>query len=121
MDGRDGNWEIYFTRVSASGSKLGSDIRVTTGGSYADPPSLSWTGSGVGVSWYDGRDGNWEIYFARVSAAGAKLGSDLRVTSEASNSAVPSLAWTGSEFGVSWEDYREGNDEIYFARVSSAG
>lgn len=52
------------------------------------------------------------------AAADAKLGSDLRVTSAASDSHYPSLSWTGSEFGMSWWDFRDGNYEIYFARIS---
>ena len=46
-----------------------------------------------------------------------KLGSDHRVTYDANHSYDPSLAWTGSEFGVSLDDYRDGNSEIYFARI----
>jgi len=120
-DSRDGNSEIYFARISSAGSKLGSDLRVTSDASYSLYPSLSWTGFEFGVSWRDYRDGNWEIYIARVSSSGAKLGSDLRVTSDAHWSEYPSLAWTGSEFGMSWDDDRDGNYEIYFVRVSSSG
>ena len=120
-DSRDGNDEIYFARVSSAGDKIGSDFRVTNDASYSRYPSLSWTGSEFGVSWQDYRDGNYEIYFARISSAGAKIGSDLRVTYNNKGSGLPSLSWTGSEFGVGWMDSRDGNDEIYFARVSSAG
>ncbi|OGP60669.1 MAG: hypothetical protein A2V67_10620 [Deltaproteobacteria bacterium RBG_13_61_14] len=116
-DRRDGNAEIYFARISSTGAKLGSDLRMTSDANYSRYPSLSWTGSEFGMSWHDTRDGNYEIYFARVSSSGAKLGSDLRVTSAASGSYEPSLAWTGSEFGVSWYDERDGNDVIYFARI----
>ena len=117
-DYRDGNYEIYFARVSSSGAKLGSDLRVTSDASSSSYPSLAWTGSEFGVSWSDNRDGNWEIYFARVSSSGSKLGDDLRVTSAAGWSEYPSLSWTGSEFGLSWMDNRDGNAEIYFARIS---
>ena len=97
--------------------KLGADLRLTSDALYSDWSSLSWTGSEFGVSWYDSRDGNGEIYFARVSSSGSKLGSDLRVASAASASSSSSLSWTGSEFGVSWWDACDGNDEIYFARI----
>ena len=116
-DNRDGNWEIYFARVSADGAKIGSNLRVTSAANNSVYPSLLWTGSEFGVSWDDLRDGNREVYFARISSDGAKIGSDLRVTSDASNSVKPSLSWTGSEFGVSWCD----NAEIYFARISEDG
>jgi hypothetical protein len=120
-DNRNGNYEIYFARQTVGGAKLGTDLQVTNDAGYSTRPSLAWTGSGFGISWEDNRDGNYEIYFARVSAAGVKLGPDLRVSGEAANSFRPSLAWTGSEFGVSWQDLRDGNYEIYFQRVSAAG
>jgi hypothetical protein len=79
--------------------------------------SLVWTGSEYGVSWFDERDGNYEIYFARLDALGNKIGSDVRVTNDPLESSGPSLVWTGSEYGVSWHDFRDGNYEIYFARL----
>ncbi|HUT53895.1 MAG TPA: putative metal-binding motif-containing protein [bacterium] len=120
-DNRDGNNEIYFARISAAGAKIGTDLRVTSDASDSLNPSLTWTGSEFGVIWEDFRDGNIEIYFARISAAGAKIGSDLLVTNNAGWSYFPSLSWTGSEFGVSWADDRDNASEIYFARISADG
>ena len=120
-DVRDGWYEIYFTRVSAGGQKLDPDLRVTWDGDISTSSSLAWADSVFGVSWTDGRDGNREIYFARLSASGAKLGDDLRVTYNANYTLNPSLAWTGSEFGVSWEDHPDPNSLIYFVRLSASG
>jgi len=113
--------EIYFARISASGAKIGSDVRITNDANLSRDPSLAWTGSEYGVSWVDDRDGNFQIYFARISTDGTKIGADIRITNDANGSSGPSLAWTGSEYGVSWRDYRDGNDEIYFARISASG
>ena len=121
QDERNGNAEIYFARISGTGVKQGSDVRITNDPNYSVESSLVWTGSEYGVSWSHDCDGNGEIYFARISAAGVKQGSDVRITNAASSSGIPSLAWTNSEFGVSWQDERDGNAEIYFARISSAG
>ena len=120
-DRRDGNYEIYFARLDAAGNKVGSDVRITNDSSASQYSSLVWRGGEYGVAWYDNRDGNYEIYFARLDAAGNKIGSDVRVTSAAGNSMDPSLAWTGSEYGVSWLDGRDGNNEIYFVRIDAAG
>lgn len=148
-DDRDFNNEIYFIRVSTNGDTVGNALRVTSANAQSEHSSLVWTGSEFGVSWVDFRDDsddycdpgssssdcNFEIYFARISAAGVKIGSDQRITSDSAESRKPSLAWTGSEFGVSWEDMRDDGDdvcdeymgtmdcnwEIYFARISSAG
>jgi len=122
QDDRDGNWEIYFARISGAGTKIGADTRITNDANNSLYPSLVWTGSEYGVTWDDDRDGNHEIYFARISAGGTKIESEVRITNNANhNSWYPTLFWTGSEYGVSWDDSRGGNDEIYFARISGAG
>jgi hypothetical protein len=69
------------------------------------------------VSWQDLRDGNNEIYFARLSSDGVKIGAYLRVTNDPNRSWYSSLSWTGSEYGLSWN--RSG--EIYFAWLSASG
>jgi hypothetical protein len=136
-DDLPGNYEIYFTRVSPIGENPGSFLRVTYAASHSRHPSLLWTGSEFGVSWDDYRndgdkvcdtysgtyDCNYEIYFARISAVGVKIGSDVRVSNQSNLSQYPSLAWTGSQFGVSWHDLRDSSPygEIYFARVSADG
>jgi hypothetical protein len=123
QDERDGsaNPEIYFARVSAAGAKIGNDLRLTTSPGASSNPSLAWTASEFGVTWQDNRNGNNEIYFTRVSAAGAKIGAEIRLTNAPGSKVSPSLVWAGSEFGASWVDGRNGNREIYFARISGSG
>jgi len=122
-DNRDGNYEIYFARVSAAGALIGSALRVTNQASFSYDPSLCWTGSEFGLAWEDYRDGNYEIYFARVSASGAKVGLDTKITAGASYSYDPSLAWSSmnGQYGLAWHDLRDGNYEIYLTRLSQAG
>ncbi len=118
-DTRDGKHVIYLAHFPSSGTKLGTDIPVSTSG-YSIDPSLVWTGTGYGVAWWDIRDGNAEIYFARLDANGNKIGPDVRVTNDPADSFSPSLVWTGKEFGVSWDDQRV-NREIFFARLDVSG
>jgi cysteine-rich repeat protein len=121
QDFRDLDLEIYFARLDSSGSKIGSDAKVTSASGDSRAPFLAWTGSEFGVAWEDDRDGNFEIYFARIDSSGSKMGSDVRITSAVYSSLSPSLAWTGSEFGMAWQDLRDGSYEIYFARIDSSG
>jgi hypothetical protein len=120
-DDRDGNKEIYFVRLDSSGSKIGVDIRVTDDSESSEEPSLLWTGSEYGLSWYDNRSGNHEIYFVILDSLGNKIGSDIRITYDPFFSGYPSLAWTGTEYGISWQDYRKGHADIFFARIDSLG
>jgi hypothetical protein len=116
---RQGN--LFFTRINAAGTQLGLEVQVTTEGNAAWAPHLVWTGSEYGVAWQDARDGNEEIYFARLDAGGTRIGADVRVTSDPGSSTAPRLAWTGTEYGIAWEDDRDGNEEIYFARLDATG
>jgi hypothetical protein len=52
-----------------------------------------------------------------ITDRGILAGTDLRVSYNPSNSTDPSLAWSGSEFGLSWTDNRDGNNEIYFTLI----
>jgi len=120
-DDRDGDYEIFFARVSASGVKIGSDVQISSAPNSSLASTLAWTASEFGLGWADQTEGNYEIYFARLSPAGVKIGADLRVTNSIGNSVKPSLARNGPGLGLAWQDSREGNYEITFTRLSSTG
>ncbi|MBN1798844.1 MAG: hypothetical protein JW822_09715 [Spirochaetales bacterium] len=122
-DNRDGNSEIYFTRINSSGIKQGADIRITNALDISMDTSLVCTGTEYGVAWEYLRDGNFEIYFARINSSGVKQGADIRITNDTSASGTPSLVYAGSEYGLAWNDNRDGigNYEIYFARLYPDG
>jgi hypothetical protein len=120
-DDSDGNYEIYFARLDATGAKLGVDVRVTDDPAISAFPTLTWTGTEFGLAWWDDRDGNREIYFRRIDAAGVPLGAAVRITLADGASSAPSLSWSGTEFGLAWQDDRDGNQEIYFARLNAPG
>jgi hypothetical protein len=71
--------------------------------------------------WNDDRDGNTEIYYAELSSSGVKLSNDVRVTNSAGVSRFPKIAWSGSDFGVLWNDQRDGTYENYFVRLNEYG
>jgi hypothetical protein len=116
-----GAFEIYFQRASTSGTALGSPVRLTTAAGSSRIPALSWGGTQWGVAWEDVRDGDFEIYFTRVSAAGVEVGDDVRVTTSAGMSSAPALGWSGTHWGLAWDDERDGNREIYFVTIASDG
>ncbi len=120
--GNGGALDIFFARVSATGTKLTSDVQICNASGVSQSPSIAWSGSEYAVCWQDGRtSGSQDIYLARISGAGAKVGSDVLVETGTSNAYTCSLVWTGSEYGVAWQDDRDGNNEIYFRRISPTG
>jgi len=121
VDDLEGNFEVYLARVSAGGALVAGPLRVTDDPEFSGSPFLAWTGSELAVAWNDGRDENFEIYLARLQPDGVKIGGDIRLTIDDSFSATPSLAWTGDQLAMAWSDDRDGNNEIYFARIDPDG
>jgi hypothetical protein len=121
-DNRNGNDEIYYERSSNYGASWDiSDHRFTSDGSYSRYPSIRCSDSVVHVAWYDGRDGNAEIYYKRSINAGASWSGDTRLTTNTASSAYPSLCCSDSVVNVVWHDNRDGNYEIYQNRSIDRG
>ncbi len=112
---------LHVARVTGDGQLVGGDAAISGGEGVAEYPSIVWTGSEYGVAWNDTRDGNLEIYFARLDGQGTKIGGDVRVSEAAGTSYAPSLVWTGQEYAVAWYDDRDGLPQIRLARLSAAG
>ncbi len=96
---------IEFTRFSIEGMKMGEDVVVARGpsdglSSYYQP-TIVWTGSAYGIAYIF----NAEVFFSLLSPTGDRLDEETQVTDwveyEIQND-CPSLAWTGSEFGLTW-------------------
>jgi hypothetical protein len=134
-DSRSGtSSDIYGARVSAAGAVLdGSGIAVSTADNYQMDPAVTYDGTNYLVVWADRRSGtDWDIYGARVSAAGAVLdGSGIAVSTAANHQSHPAVAYGGTNNLVVWKDYRSATDcfeiyapcrcDVYGARVSAAG
>jgi hypothetical protein len=120
-DDRDGNYEVYFTRLDPMGNKIGVDRRMTNLAAESWNLSIAWTGSEYGVTWRDHASGYWVIHFLRIDALGNPVGSPVPVTAATYNAYHPSITWNGSEYGIVWQDQRHGQNEIYFVRYDSGG
>ena len=123
--GHDGSSQaVYFRRVTPLNPTVGSPIKLSplVGGAGSFGPAIASGGGEWGVAWADYRNGfDTELYFARVAAAGTEIGTEVRVTNATGASFYPEVAWSGSEWGLVWEDYRSGNSDQWFGRVSAAG
>jgi hypothetical protein len=70
---------------------------------------------------FDERDGNREIYYKRSTNGGTSWRSDTRLTNNSAVSHFPSIAASRSVVHVVWEEYRDGNAEIYYKRSPDGG
>jgi hypothetical protein len=123
-DDTPGNLELYFQLLEANGALVGGPTRLTTAAGSSDWADVVWTGTEFAVVFTDERVSvaNADIYFVRVSASGQKLGAESKVTTDTAKQNYAILKWSGTEFGVSWTDFRRsGGREVYFRRLSATG
>ena len=121
MDDRDGNLEIYYKRSTNNGSSWLADTRLTTDTNFSFYPAVAASGSTVHVVWQDDRDGNPEIYYKRSTNGGTTWSVDTRLTNQVDFSIGPSVAVSGNIVHVVWQDFRDGNPEIYYKRSTNGG
>jgi hypothetical protein len=117
-DARDGNLELYFSRLDRFGQVVVGEVRVTSATADSVEPSLVWTGAEYAVSWCDERGGAPEAYFVRLDASGNTLGSEVVLGSCFANVPTTALAWNGYEYAVVWSD---ASSEVRFARLDASG
>ncbi|HJL32467.1 MAG TPA: hypothetical protein RMI62_25495, partial [Polyangiaceae bacterium LLY-WYZ-15_(1-7)] len=125
-DYTDGSADVLFRQLDPTGAPLDEPKLVTAEPGDAFGAAMVWTGREYGAVWQDRRAGVWEIFFNRFTPDGEKLGPDVRLTFAPFWSINPSLAWTGSEFVVAWQDWRHQleapeNFEVYMTFLDAEG
>ena len=126
-DNRNGNYDIYAQRVSASGAVqwAADGVALCTAANYQEDPTIASDGStGAIVTWFDWRSGTPDIYAQRVNASGALqwTGNGIALCTAANNQTSPKIVSDG--FGgavVTWHDNRSGPYHIYAQRVNASG
>jgi hypothetical protein len=115
-DNRDGNDEIYYKYSIDGGINWDIDTRLTNDIASSFTPTIAVLGSSIHVVWHDQRDGNWEIYYKLSTNGGISWGADTRLTNDPATSQMPSISVSGSNLHVIWNEFRDGNMEIYYKR-----
>ena len=122
--------DIYGRRVSAAGAPVGGDFLISGPGAtgWDQGPDVVCSGTACLVVWSDERTSSRgaDVYGRRVSAAGAPVGGDFRISGigATSDDWTPAVAWDGTEYLVVWSDNRASairGADIYGRRVSSTG
>lgn len=125
------NCSLYFV-------KDGNEVLITTDdyGICPGQPDFIKSGDNYGVTWAENRAGTetTQIYFKKIYLDGQPLTGDIKLTQAISGRWQPSIAWTGTEYGIAWSDLRDdvsnpspdnwvygNNSEIYFVRVDDGG
>ncbi len=113
-----GNSDIYYQRFMPSGDSIGSPIVIsdTTYNSRYYPVTDMDSDKNAVVAWHDYRNNNPDIYAQMVDSEGDTVGGNFKVNNDpgTENQFFPSIAMSpSSRFLIAWQDYREGNYDIY--------
>ncbi|MGD0591596.1 MAG: FG-GAP-like repeat-containing protein [Bacteroidota bacterium] len=132
-DSRNGSayFDVYLQYYDASGSAIGSNVKVNDVSTSASPydncltAAIDGSGNSV-VVWEDDRNGsNYDIYMQLYNSSGTPLGSNIRVNDDAAYTYIhnqPSVGVDGSgNIIVTWYDNRDGNYHIYVQRYYAGG
>jgi len=119
-DGADA--QAHVARVDAHGKRV-KDVRVTTGPSAKSDVSIVRVTGGFVIGWVDARDGNGEVYAARLGADLERTGREERITKAPGDATDVSLATSGDKVIAVWADPREspsdGFADIYAASLNA--
>ncbi len=116
--------DIYGARLSSSGAVLDSQgFVVSAGYSSQEFPAIASDGAGYLVVWQDARNGEADIYGARLSSSGALLDSQgIAISTANGPEALPAVAFVGTSYFVVWQDSRSGMyTDVFGARVTPQG
>jgi hypothetical protein len=127
-DDRNGNHDIFAQRYDSAGGVWGSNFKVnddTVSAVQYSPPAIVMDGAGnFVITWEDHRNGDWDIYAQRYNSTGTPLDSNFKVNDDGGDADqwYPNIAMDGfGNFIIAWQDYRNGNYDIYTRRYNSTG
>jgi hypothetical protein len=129
QDNRSGNYDIYGARVTPAGVVLdggpSGGIAISTAANAQCSTAVAFDGTNYLVVWQDYRSGNYDIYGARVTPSGVVLdggsGGGFAISSLLHDQCKPAVTFGGANYLVVWQDLRNGDNDIYGARVTPAG
>lgn len=126
-DGRNGNYDIYAQRVGSNGDILWKENGIPVckhEASQSAPAIISDLNGGAIIVWGDTRNGSQDSYAQRINANGDILweqdGVSICVEPNLQDD-FTAISDGNGDVIVVWEDWRDGNQDIYAQKLSSEG
>jgi Secretion system C-terminal sorting domain len=129
VDTRNGTQDIYAQRMNANGTlQWNTDgIAICNAASDQFSPKIINDGSGGAIiTWYDNRNGNWDIYAQRIDASGAVqwTADGVAICTQPGNQNAQQIISDGAGGAIiAWSDGRVGgpNADINAQRINASG
>jgi len=110
---------VHFAVLAPDGTPQGT---AADGGEAMNRPSIVWDGQTFALAYHSARGGAMpEIFMSRFDTNAAPVGTELQLTNVGRGSFNPSIAWTGSRYGIAFQDSRPGETEVFLGLVDAAG
>jgi len=126
-DERNGDGDVFAQRYSSDGLALGDNFRANDDSGdnrQYDPEIASDYNGNFVITWYDTRNGGYDVYAQRYLSDGTALGDNFKVNDGAPSAYHdgPSISTDGTgNFVITWTDSRKYDLDIYAQRYSSDG
>ncbi|MFO0599472.1 MAG: hypothetical protein U0228_29470, partial [Myxococcaceae bacterium] len=113
---------VRFARLDALGNAAIAPFFLASSNAFS--PRLAFTGTDYGVVWQQqGTNGRFDVFFARVNAAGSVVAGPVNVSHSAGSAMLADVTWTGASFAAVWtEDLgAPAPTKVWLARLDSNG
>ncbi|HEY4013248.1 MAG TPA: hypothetical protein VGM06_07910 [Polyangiaceae bacterium] len=118
----EGDPQVHVATLDAHGHRI-KEVQVTIARGDAGDVSVAPVDGGWIVGWVDWRDGNGEVYAAKLDRDLARLSPDQRITQSPGDKADVALAGAGGRAWIAWSDPREspreGIGDVYVATLGA--
>ncbi|HXN30852.1 MAG TPA: hypothetical protein VN894_03280, partial [Polyangiaceae bacterium] len=118
----DAGQQVHVAHLDGHGHRI-KEVQLSTAKADASSVAIAWAGDGWLVAWVDWRDGNGEVYAAKVDRNLNRVAPDQRITRAPGDAADVSLAVGGDVAWLAWSDPREspreGVGDVYVTLLRS--
>jgi hypothetical protein len=121
-DTRGGDREIYYIRSIDGGESWEEETRLTDDPAKSYEAVVASSGSNVHVAWVKTEFNLiWQILYKHSPDGGITWEPEVCLSGSSVDAYNPTIAVSGSDIYVAWNDKRDGNIEIYYIKSTDNG
>ena len=115
QDNATGSYEIYYEKIEGGyPSAPNESIMLSNSTGDAINPAIAIDNNILHVVWQDDRDGNWKIYYEKLTTNGVVLEDNYRVMNTPGDSINPDISARNGTVFITWAEEGSGKYSIYY-------